>query len=70
MVEGDDWLTTRQKQLLDLKLKKHNDNMVLHNALLETQKIAQEKLLVIEENKIEATKKISQRFIGALLVRS
>ena len=54
-------------QLLDFELKKHNDNIALQNASLEAQKIAQDKLLVLEENKIQASKETSQGFIGAFM---
>ena len=37
MIEGEDRADTRHKQLLDLELKKHNDNMALQKASLEAQ---------------------------------
>jgi hypothetical protein len=70
MTEGEDRADARQTQLLDLELKKHNDNMTLQKASLEAQKITQEKLLVLEENKIQASKETSQGFIGALMAIS
>jgi len=48
-------------------LKKHNEKIALQNASLEAQKIVKEKLLIVEENKIEANKETSQRFIKALV---
>lgn len=70
MIEGEDRADARQVELLGLELKKHNDNMALQRASLEAQKIAQEKLLIIEENKIQASKETSQGFIGALMAIS
>lgn len=70
MIEGEDRADARQTQLLDWELKKHNDNIALQNASLQAQQIAQEKVLVIEENKIQANKETSQGFIGALMAIS
>ena len=44
--------------------------MALQKASLEAQTSAQEKLLVIEENKVQASKETSQGFIGALMAIS